>query len=66
MIPFSELEKALARWKARKQGGGDATPLPIEAQGSIPRGVGGLPPPKEQTGEIDLSDESVESYEEAP
>ncbi|HET6280785.1 MAG TPA: hypothetical protein VFH73_07465 [Polyangia bacterium] len=65
MIPFSELEKALARWKNRKQGG-DATPLPIEAQGSIPRGAGGLPPPREQTGEIDLTDENVESYEESP
>jgi hypothetical protein len=65
MIPFSELEKALARWKSRRQAG-EGTPLPVEAQGSIPRGVGGLPPPKEQTGEIDLTDESVESYEEAP
>jgi hypothetical protein len=68
MIPFEELDKALARWKARGQnaavdagrefeavGDSGATPVPV-----------GLPAPPDRTGEIDMGDvESVvETYEE--
>ena len=71
MIPYDELERALARWKARAQGGGsgpidavEATPMPVPAEelGSIPN-IANVP---ERTGEIDLGDvESVvETYEE--
>jgi hypothetical protein len=71
MIPYDELDRALARWKARAQGGAaDADPYRDhdgDAHGSVPRaiagGVGGLPAPPEQTGEIDLEEAVVESYE---
>ena len=74
MISYEELDRALARWKARKSGVGvadaqavpdaDATPLPIRAEelGSIPNEVS--PIPGERTGEIDAN-ELVESYDEA-
>jgi hypothetical protein len=74
MIAYEELDRALARWKARSKGGGvpemppapegDATPLPIRAEelGSIPNAVS--PIPGERTGEIDVN-ELVESYDEA-
>ena len=73
MISYEELDRALARWKARKGGAvdvpqsasdGAATPLPIPAEelGSIPNEVS--PIPGERTGEIDAN-ELVESYDEA-
>ena len=74
MISYEELDRALARWKARSKGGGvpeaptapdgEATPLPIRAEelGSIPNVVS--PIPGERTGEIDVN-ELVESYDEA-
>lgn len=71
MIPYEELDRALARWKGRAKGGvveasaaSDATPLPIRAEelGSIPNAVS--PIPGERTGEIDAN-ELVESYDEA-
>jgi hypothetical protein len=75
MISYEELDRALARWKARKSGvgaadlppmpiDGEATPLPIRAEelGSIPNEVS--PIPGERTGEIDAN-ELVESYDEA-
>jgi hypothetical protein len=71
MIPYEELDRALARWKARSQGGVveppraeaesyDATPLPISPDdlGSIPEP---LPVAPEHTGEIDLAE--LETYE---
>ena len=70
MISYEELDRALARWKARSKGGvpdapGDdgATPLPIRAEelGSIP--VAASPIPGESTGEIDANE--LETYEEA-
>jgi hypothetical protein len=80
MIPYHELEKALARWKARSESSAASAvsddPSVVvdhvngEQRGSIPQfaagdeGVGGLPPPPENTGEIDLNDALLESYEE--
>jgi hypothetical protein len=73
MISYEELDRALARWKARSKGGGvpeaanapedQATPLPIRAEelGSIPNEVS--PIPGEGTGEIDANE--LETYEEA-
>jgi hypothetical protein len=70
MIPYDELDKALARWKARAQ---NAT---VDAAGELHSGAvpaavesgasGRLPPPPDRTGEIDLGDSVVESYEEEP
>jgi hypothetical protein len=74
MISYEELDRALARWKARTKGGtveapapyadSQATPMPIRAEelGSIPNEVS--PIPGERTGEIDAN-ELVESYDEA-
>ena len=69
-----------ARWKARSEssaaaGASDDASVVVdqsdgESPGSIPQaavgadGVGGLPPPPENTGEIDLNDALLESYEE--
>jgi hypothetical protein len=80
MIPYEELDRALARWKARAQnaagdpakefeasGPSGATPAPVLAYGAVPDGeaeIEGLPPPPDRTGEIDLGDAVVESYEE--
>lgn len=73
MISYEELDRALARWKARAKGGAveapnaalddQATPLPIRAEelGSIPNAVS--PVPGESTGEISADD--LESYDEA-
>ena len=71
MIPYEELDRALARWKSRVQGGVvepprpeaasyDATPLPFSADeiGSLPEP---MPVPPERTGEIDVGE--LESYE---
>jgi len=72
MISYEELDRALARWKARGSVGAgaveasapsDATPLPIRAEelGSIPNTVS--PIPGDGTGEIDANE--LETYEEA-
>jgi hypothetical protein len=73
MIAYEELDRALARWKARSKGGAvpesqgapedQATPLPIRAEelGSVPTAISPLP--GESTGEINADD--LESYEEA-
>ena len=65
MISYEELDRALARWKARTKGGtveapapyadSQATPMPIRAEelGSIPNEVS--PIPGERTGEIDAN-----------
>jgi hypothetical protein len=69
MISYEELDRALARWKARSKGGvpeapapvdDQATPLPIRAEelGSIPNAI-----PGEGTGEINADE--LETYEEA-
>jgi len=74
MISYEELDRALARWKARAKGGAvdpphaavdpdnEATPLPIRAEelGSIPNEVAPAPG---ATGEIDAND--LETYDEA-
>jgi hypothetical protein len=55
MIAYEELERALGRWKARR-GHQEVTENNT---------VGGLPEPRERTGEIDMGD-VVETYDEAP
>ena len=77
MIPYEELDRALARWKARSQnvdldaarafeehGAAGATPRPVtmEAEEASAE-IDGLPAPPDRTGEIDLGDAVVESYE---
>ncbi|HEY6476596.1 MAG TPA: hypothetical protein VI456_08420 [Polyangia bacterium] len=72
MIPYEELDRALARWKAKAQGGvpeappleaapptpiSEATPMEIDEMGSVPQPV----EPPERTGEIDLAE--LETYE---
>jgi hypothetical protein len=76
MIPYDELDRALARWKARAQGGAagtieagtidatedalEATPMPIPAEE-----LGSIPNVAnvpERTGEIDVAE--LEAYEE--
>jgi len=71
MIPYEELDKALARWKARSQNAAVEGARAQESSGAIPAAVpsavsGRLPPPPDRTGEIDLGDSVVESYEEDP
>jgi hypothetical protein len=61
MIPYQELERALARWKARSKEG--ATPEPLGEEYDSSARAAGLPPPREQTGEIDVSDDVVESVD---
>jgi hypothetical protein len=74
MIPYEELDKALARWKARTQNSAaDAAREFEESGGAIPAatatgasdGLRGARP--DHTGEIDIGDvESVvETYEES-
>ena len=71
MIPYEELDRALQKWKARSQNAAadaarefeEGGPAVVVAEGSIP-GVDGLPPPADRTGEIDIGDSVVESYEE--
>ena len=71
MIPYEELDRALARWKAKAQGGvpeappaaaaapvSEGTPVVVDEVGSIPQPPSG----PERTGEIDLAE--LESYEE--
>ncbi|MDB4981538.1 MAG: hypothetical protein JWM82_2290 [Myxococcales bacterium] len=67
MIPFEELDKALARWKARSQGGVSVDAArEFEAAGRDP---GATPAPEllssepDRTGEIDL-EAVVETYDE--
>jgi hypothetical protein len=63
MIPYEELDKALARWKARAQNAG----RDFEESGAIPTsGPSNLPPPPDRTGEIDIGDSEsiVVTYEE--
>jgi hypothetical protein len=72
MIPYEELDRALARWKGRAKGGvveapnaaldSQATPMPIPAEelGSIPTNVSPIP---ERTGEISVDE--LETYDEA-
>jgi hypothetical protein len=69
MIPYEELDRALQKWKARTQNATADAAREFEesgriAAGSVPAGVEGLPPPPDRTGEIDLGDSEVESYEE--
>ncbi|HVZ74098.1 MAG TPA: hypothetical protein VHJ20_17085 [Polyangia bacterium] len=64
MIPFDELDKALARWKARGQGGASVEAArEFEAAGDS----GATPAPqivtRDHTGEVDL-EAVVETYEE--
>jgi hypothetical protein len=67
MIPFEELDKALARWKMRSQGAAVEAAREFEAAGEDP---GSTPAPElvpaapDRTGEIDL-EAVVESYEES-
>jgi hypothetical protein len=71
MIPYQELDRALARWKARAQGGSaeivhdsqdiSATvvsdaPIPAEAH----RPTNGI---SDQAGEIELGDDVVETFD---
>jgi hypothetical protein len=65
MIPFEELDKALARWKLRSQGG-----VSVDAAREFElAGVGATPAPEtlpdepDRTGEIDL-EAVVETYDE--
>jgi hypothetical protein len=72
MIPYEELDRALARWKAKSQGGvpeappaaaaaapvSEGTPVVVDEMGSIPQPASG----PERTGEIDLAE--LETYEE--
>jgi hypothetical protein len=72
MIPYEELDRALQKWKARTQNAASDAARDFEdggrvvaAQGSMPSGrVDGLPPPPDRTGEIDIGDSVVETYEE--
>jgi hypothetical protein len=64
MIPYDELDRALARWKARTQSAAkefeESGPVVLsEAADELE----GLPAPPDRTGEIDLGDGSVETYE---
>lgn len=69
MIPYEELDKALQRWKARSQNATVDAAREFEESGAVtmgaaPEGVDGLPPPPDRTGEIEIGDSVVESYEE--
>jgi hypothetical protein len=65
MIPYEDLDRALARWKARAHGAaGDLTPQPVVVQTAVSLEIEDLPAPADRTGEIDLGDAAVESYEE--
>jgi hypothetical protein len=71
MIPYEELDKALARWKARTQNAAVDAAREFEESGAVPAApasgpIGGLHAQPDHTGEIDMGDvESVvETYEE--
>jgi len=58
MIAYEELERALARWKARHAGAAvDAADAGVPATAAA---VNGHNP--ERTSEIDIGDDAVESY----
>jgi hypothetical protein len=74
MIPYEELDRALARWKVKAQGGvPEAPPAALEVVEAAPAAegtplavdeMGSIPQPvgpPEHTGEIDLAE--VETYE---
>jgi hypothetical protein len=66
MIPFEELDKALARWKARSQGAAVDAAREFEAAGADPGSTPApevLPAAPDRTGEIEL-EAVVETYEE--
>ena len=63
MIPFEDLERALARWKSRGRDGATPEPTGEVDIGTAPRSMDDLPAPMEQTGEIDLNDDVVESVD---
>jgi hypothetical protein len=69
MIPYEELDKALARWKARSQNAAVDAAREFEESGAVPASTSGahaLVGQPDHTGEIDMGDvESVvETYEE--
>jgi hypothetical protein len=71
MIPYEELDKALARWKARSQNAAVDAAREFEESGAVPASTGGgqvnLVAQPDHTGEIDMGDvESVveTSYDE--
>jgi hypothetical protein len=63
MIPYEELERALARWKARRASAPADAPPVAAVGGSDGTGENALPPPPESSAEIQLGDESLESVE---
>jgi hypothetical protein len=69
MIPYEELDRALARWKARSQNASGDAARQFEESGPVPTmdagaELDGFPAPPDRTGEIDLNEAVVESYEE--
>jgi hypothetical protein len=52
MIPYDELERALARWKARSQAGAEGG----AADAKAPTGANGVSRNSELSGEIDLNE----------
>jgi hypothetical protein len=71
MIPYEELDRALARWKARSQNASGDAARQFEESGPVPAldagaELDGYPAPPDRTGEIDIGDAEavVESYEE--
>ena len=71
MIPYEELDKALARWKARTQNSSVDAAQEFEASGAVPAdaagdGSGGVLARPDRTGEIELGDVEavVDAYDE--
>jgi hypothetical protein len=67
MIPYDELDKALARWKARTQNATTEAAREFEASGAMPLSAANIISSRQdRTGEIELGDvESVvETYDE--
>ena len=65
MIPYEDLERALARWKAKAPGTtlDSAPPGEAGAHPPPPKSVNGVRSSSELSGEIDIN-ELVESYDE--
>jgi hypothetical protein len=72
MIPYEELDRALARWRGRAQGGGggavDTTHEVTDSAATVvseyPTGSNGVPGRTgDHTGEIDLESQVVETYD---
>ena len=66
MIPYDELDRALARWKSRTQPVDAAREF--EESGAVPAAAtngtsGHLPAPPDRTGEIEIGDAAIETYE---